>query len=335
MAKWWGVKKTEDAPAPEPEPEYQEEETDPWAGYTADEDEEDEPTQGAGDDVPATKLEAALAERAEYLRQKFAEKGIDISDDGEPVIRDPKKFRGWASPAVTTAVQETRRADPPAPEPAPAPAPVRQESDEKEVWELTRADLDRMIEEKARALAQPVIDRLQQTQSMVGKRWVDEATQKAADALAHYFPEYQHIIEHPDFEQTYKAQLANLNPEFLDSPQVLATTAVGLAAWLDPEQMPQRKQPVDDKMARAAVNRSMVPNSRPELAQASTATARAGFGPTDEYQIASRWLAEKRIARLPAEELMALDAVDEYGNHTIEAYEKAKRKMAKARGGAR
>jgi hypothetical protein len=97
---------------------------------------------------------------------------------------------------------------------------------------------------------------------------------------------------------------------------------------MDPELMPDRKTALDDRSARALVNRASVPQARPGVDQ----SAAAGRGYTDEYAKGARWLAEKRVARIAPEEMAALDAVDERGLHTIDEYVKAKKRIDKAKG---
>jgi hypothetical protein len=275
-----------------------------------------------------------MAERAQALRERLAAKGIDLSDEGDPVIADPKRFRDWARPAVSEA-----RPHQPAPEPAPAPKPepppqpsgADRVTEQTDIWEMTPQQLREMIREEAEKIAQPWQQRVQQQGDLLGKRFVDEATQRVSDALTRYLPDYAHIVEHPDFGEMYRQSLRNVDPQYLDNPQVLASTAMGILPFLDAEQMPERKEVVGPTAARAAVNRSLVPQSRPE-----TTGGEGMMGDRSrEYSAAARWLAEKRVARIAPEDLEALDAVDEHGLHTIDAYVKAQKRLAKAKGRSR
>lgn len=327
MPSWWSRQKSVPAPEPEPEPQDYDTDEDPWAALRAqagDDVEEEEPEPEPRADLES-RIDAEMQDRAKALREKLAAHGLDLSEEGEPVIKDPKRFREWARPAVAVEAQQTKQEPPPVKElePKPAPAP------DTDVWEMTPEQFREAVRREAEALVKPVLDEVRQTRGLVGKQYVNEATRKAQDALQQVAPDYMHILDHPQFEEMYRNQLSNLPPEYLDNQQVLASTALGLVAWLDPDQMPAKKAHVEDPAARAAVNRSLVPQSRPALDQSAAAGGRAL---PDEYELGARWLAQQRVARISPEEMMALDATDEKGLHTIEAYERAKRKIEKARG---
>lgn len=321
---WWSKPKAADEPQ-----SLEEEEPDP-AGWAADPgDEEPEEPDEEEPEVSESRLEKALQERVQGLRERLATRGLDLSDEGEPLIRDPKRFRDWARPAVAVPGDSAPPAVPAAAVTNPEPAPLQvRDAVDAEVWEMTPADLRAMIREEAEKIAKPVVDQLQQQRNLIGKRWVDDATQKAADALQAVAPDYMHILDHPQFEELFKKQLSNMPPEWLESPQVLASTALGLVAWMDHEQMPERRKTLDDTAARALVNRAGLPQRTPAPGQSGA----YGRGGNEDYAAASRWLANARIARVSPEEIEALDATDERGLHTIDQYVRAKKRIEKMRG---
>jgi hypothetical protein len=320
MPSWFSRPKQED-PSPEPEPE--EIDIPEWDSV-----EEEEPQDE--EEVAETRLQAALQDRVKGLKDRLATHGLDLSDEGDPVIRDPKRFRDWARPAVmgSNTGDAPPNVRPVTPEPEPVtPEPVQRGQD-PEMWEMTPDQFRAAIREEAEKIAKPLQDQLAQQRGLVGRKYVDDATQKTADALAAVAPDYVHIMDHPQFDELFRKQLESMPPEWLESPQVLASTALGLVAWMDADQMPDRAVNLDDKSARAAVNRSLVPQSRGGQDQSSNADR----GYSDEYAKGSRWLADKRVARIAPEEMAALDAVDERGLHTIDEYVRAKKRIDKAKG---
>lgn len=310
---WW----SRSAPAEEPVPdEVDDEEVDDAEG----EDEEDEEPDEAVD----ARAERLLGQRAAAMQKKLAAFGLSLSDEGEPVISDPRRLREWMGPLGDAAEEAGMGANQPAPA-AAAAAAAAEEAGEWDVLELTPEKLQKMIRAEAEKIAAPLQAKLERQESLVGKRWIDEATARAAAAIAEYAPDYVHIVDHPQFAGLFKSQLAKMDPQWLENSQALGSTALGLLAFLDPKQMP-RRQASPEAAARGMVNRMNVPAMTPAGA-GDAALARS----SREYQNAAQFLADARIVSTTPEDLEAVDAVDAWGFHTVDAYKAALEKRGKGR----
>lgn len=189
-----------------------------------------------------------------------------------------------------------------------------------------------LIQEEAAKIAQPIDQRVQNQHELLAARLVEEAAGRVPAALAEYVPELAHVVNHPQFDGLIRQQLAQMDPRFLSDAQALASLASGLVALMDKKNMPAA--PDLAAAARGAVSRrglagADVGAGAPGGASAAEIARRAA---SDIEAEAVRFLRYYVDRETDLAEAQALDATDEHGRHTIDAYKAA---LARARRASR
>ncbi len=336
---------------PEPEPAAETRAADPWepggwqgAGEAEAEPEGEEPE---GEEPPEGAKEWArglLAEQAEAWRSALGEYGFDITSEGKAVIADPERLvqrvrplfaegeerqrpstsgeRPSTSTSTSTSRSTSVSTNPNAQHPTPdAPTP------EDDLWQMDGEKLRRLIREEAAKIAQPLQGALESQQALLGRRWVEEALGKVDAALEEHAPDFAHIARHPEFGDLMRRQLAQVPPEVLEDGQALSALALGTVAWMNKEKMPERSAGSPLQAARGLVGRQSL-GPAPEAA--GVGRRAAGADASDLEEQAVRFI-RHFVGETDLAEVRALDAVDDQGNHSIVAYEKA---LKRARPGA-
>jgi hypothetical protein len=175
-------------------------------------------------------VDAYYARQSENLRQNMQQFGLDVTQDGRPVIADPNRFSQWAGPAPQRQQ----------PQPA-APAPQAAAEPEEEALPESLLDLDgralaALIDKRVARQTAAYQQEIQNLHAQLARQSANDALAGVQDALAAYPWVPPEVVEHPDFAESYRALAASVPPEQLEDPRMKATLALQIAPWLSPVQ---------------------------------------------------------------------------------------------------
>ncbi len=242
---------------------------------------EDDADDGNLDDLdPAVKerVDKYYTRQQEQRREKWRALGLDLNQDGQPLIADAAKVAQWAGNLVASA-PSPRAAEPASPAPSPAgAAPV-----EEEVFDPLAADAaayerfaERIAERTAQKTAAPLLAEIERLRGLQQRRAESEAMTSLRDTVRQRIPEIEGALEHPDFEPLYRDAIAKVSAEQLADPATVASIAGWVRSNLDPARMPARK--VDPRTASLAQNLA----NRETLGQTTSGRGGGGAAPRQE-----------------------------------------------------
>ncbi len=208
-----------------------------------DEPEADEPDEPQGlDALPAEARAAAEAyartqvdaERAKGQRiaENARKRGFVIDDQGDLGVADYQQVVGWLAPGgdPTPNPQAAAQSAPPV---VDDPKPDRfDKPDEYEEWLLR--EQDRRLEAAVAKAIAPLKAENDSLRGVVHSREAGDAMRTVREAVATHNPYVTAALDHPDFEATYKAYVAQQPVENLRDPRFLAKVAGFVAGELDP-----------------------------------------------------------------------------------------------------
>lgn len=123
---------------------------------------------------------------------------------------------------------------------------------EKEVWEMTQADIERMVEEKAAQKMQPVAEQLQRQGRQIHENAVRDAL-AAAPSLLRSDPNLLAMTEDPESRAVLEQALSLMPTEALDDERAIRGAAYTAWAYLPAEKRrsrrPEPRQPEDEMSA--------------------------------------------------------------------------------------
>jgi hypothetical protein len=221
--RFWGQAKDED-PGAQPEGEEFEGVQDPDAASEEDDEEPLEPEVQARVQAEARKL--ADAEVGQY-REAARKRGLDWTGSDFGVVD-----YGRAAQSFGFAGQQQQ---------APAAQQAAPEEEEAEP-ELDVYDPDSVkgytswqVRQQTKALR----DENARLRNSVQAGALDQAMDRAADAISKHARHLEPMLDHPQFAQTFREALATQAPELWRDPKNLARVAALISVDLDPEELPK------------------------------------------------------------------------------------------------
>lgn len=182
-----------------------------------------------------------LAEERTKARQAFQARGLDVSEDYQPVIADPAKVTGWLG------VPAPRQEEAPPVVPV-APAAAADEADDGEIPEANYdpqgfaawlKKRDERRDERLTRVFEQRFEQLAQRQTTMEAQGV--TTAQVAQALQTYNPALAHVVDHPDFETFYRDALLQVDRRAWSDPRTLAGLAGMITPMLDQSKQPQQQ----------------------------------------------------------------------------------------------
>lgn len=187
------------------------------------------------------RVEQARRETFQQTRAGLQRAGLDLTEDGQPALRDPATARRWMGVGEETGVgggqQATDEGGGTAASRTPAP-----DSDEDEIpdpltqprefrkW-LKNSQQSELAAVVAQAL-QPVAQALQQVNRRTINSEIGRALERVPEAIRRYAPMIEGVLDHPQFEVAMRQVLQQVEPEMWEDPLNLARMAGGLLADL-------------------------------------------------------------------------------------------------------
>lgn len=229
------------------------------------------------------RVDRVLARERETLRGSLREVGLDLNQDGRPLIADVGKVSQWGLP------QYGRAPEPAAPV-APAPAPVAP-VEEPEAFDPLAADAlayerftERVAEKAVQKATGPLLQEIERLRGVQQRRVESEVTSEVREIVKQYMPEIEGALDHPDFDGMYRRAIAGCSPEQLENRAQVAGIAGWVRTQLDPARMPaaRRDGPPAAALAVNRANRDALGQTAPSR-QGGAAPQESGRNADDEW----------------------------------------------------
>lgn len=274
MRKFWGRQDEEEEPAAEAEDleDVEEEDADDAAIAENDEEPLEPEIQARVDKLTSQRVEAEVKQYRDAARAR----GLDWTGNDFGVVD-----YGRAAQAFGFAGQQQQER---------APQPIQQQQDEEtdEEPELDEFTYD-ATQVKAwnawqvRQATKQLQQENQRLRRMQNEDRLDQAMDRAADAITKHAPHLEALLEHPQFAETFREALATQQPELWRDPKNLARVAAIISVDLNPEDLPKREPAPRDRAGRFTAGEER----RRQLERLSP-TRGAGNAPEDDLTPSER-----------------------------------------------
>lgn len=217
---------------------------DPNQPVDGEEPEAEDPLAGLTDEQ-RTYFEAQITERENALRTQLRgnlqQVGIDLTQDGQPAIRDRQAVGYWAGPAMAAPEQQN-----PHPAPTPPQSPLPEVGEAPDYYEDPKgfaAYIERLVAARAAEAVRPLQEELTRSRETGKRAQIATAFREVGNAIETYVPELAYLLDHPEFAERFQQVLVSTDPQYWADNQNLAVLASTLRVAMPPPRAPVEAEP--------------------------------------------------------------------------------------------